>query len=70
MFTDEEEKEQKICAIYMAIRTGHYTAAHRLYDNAIQSEIHNLLEIIIKRAKKYGYDHLVEELAQLKDEYD
>ncbi len=65
---DEIEKEQRLCAIYVAATCGKFRCVRTIYDCTIKEEINHFLDRIIELVEARGQHNLVEELKLLRKE--
>ena len=63
---DAKEKEEKFCALIMALQNGNVTIARRVFDFCIQNEVNDKLDLAISLSKKHGHTTLSRELLRLK----
>jgi len=63
---DEIEKEQIICAIYLAISNGNYRCAHSIFDVTMKERVNETLDQTIDLITRYEHRQLIEKIRQLK----
>ena len=63
---DDSQKEQIICAIYLAVRYKNYRCARTVFDTSIKEIINNTLDKIITLIDEHDQQQLKAQIEQLK----
>lgn len=63
---DEITKEQRLCAIYIALLEGNNRCAHRIFDVTVSECVNELIEEIAALAEAHEESPLAEKIRGLK----
>ena len=63
---DEITKDQRICAIYVALHEGNTKCAHHIFDTTVGEYVNEIIEEIARLAEIHGTDSLSENIRRLK----
>ena len=65
---DEIQKDQIICAIYIAINIRNYRCARTIFDEIMMDKVNETLNKVIELVEGYNSQQLTEKIRELKYE--
>ncbi|TAJ93836.1 MAG: hypothetical protein EPO31_06540 [Gammaproteobacteria bacterium] len=65
---DEITKDQRLCAIYVALHEGNNRIAHRIFDATVNECVNEMIEKIAGLAESHGAGPLAERIRCLRED--
>ena len=65
---DEITKDQRICAIYVALHEGNTKCAHHIFDTTVSEYVNEIIEEIVRLVELHGAHPLAEQIRCLKQD--